>query len=38
MVIGEKNNLEVLDTNWNWLWKVLEVALRSGNVLGKRGN
>ena len=32
------NNLEVLITNWNWVWKVLEVTLRSGNVLGKRGN
>ena len=31
-------NLEVFNTNWNWVWKVLEVTLRSGNVLGKRGN
>ena len=21
-------------TNWNWVWKVLKVSLRSGKVLG----
>ena len=37
MVIGDKQPGSV-NTNWNWVWKVLEVTLRSGNVLGKRGN
>ena len=33
MVIGKLNNLEVFKTNWNWVSKVLKVALRSGMVL-----
>ena len=34
MVIWKLNNLEVFKTNWNWVWKVLKVSLRSGKVLG----
>ena len=26
--------MEVFKTNWNWVWKVLNVSLRSKKVLG----
>ena len=26
--------MEVFKSNWNWVWKVLNVSLRSGKVLG----